>query len=139
MKSDFNNEINSNSETKFEHNTMTISDRTGINASDIFKWVSKESEAQNSNAKGGITITKEERSQRSTRSRSGSRSLPQISSSSHYLQKQQQQQEQNLMIYWKNLLLLLEIIITLPPKEIIMIEQIIIQDVFILHEDHQPS
>ena len=42
---------------------MTISDRTCINASNIFKGLPKESEVQNSNAKGGITITKEERSQ----------------------------------------------------------------------------
>ena len=84
LKSNFNNEINSNPETKFEHNTMTISDRTGINTSDIFKGVAKESEVQNSNTKGGITMTKEERSQRSTRSRS----LQQISSSSQHLQKQ---------------------------------------------------
>ena len=94
LKSNFNNEINSNPETKFEHNTMTISDCTGINASNIFKGVAKESEVQNSNAKGGITITKEERSQRSTRSGSRSRSLPQISSSPQHLQKQQQQQQQ---------------------------------------------
>ena len=37
LKSDFNNEINSNQETEFEHNTMTIIDRTGINASYISK------------------------------------------------------------------------------------------------------
>ena len=37
---------------------MTVSDRTGISVSDIFKGVSKESEVKNSNAKGGITITK---------------------------------------------------------------------------------
>ena len=76
------------------HNTMAVSDRTGISASDIFKGVSKESEVKNSNAEGGITITKEERSQRSTRSRSRTRLLPQTSSSSHHLQKQQQQQQQ---------------------------------------------
>ena len=40
------------------HNTMTFSDRTGINASDISKGVPKESEVQNSNKKGGITMTK---------------------------------------------------------------------------------
>ena len=84
MKREFNNEIISNSETKFETNTMTVSDHTGINASDYFEGVSKESAVQNSNAKGGITITKEDRSQRSTRSRS----LQQISSSSQHLQKQ---------------------------------------------------
>ena len=84
MKSEFNNEINSNPENKFEHNNITVSDRTGINASDYVKEVSKESEVQNSNTKGGITMTKEERSQRSTRSRS----LQQISSSSQHLQKQ---------------------------------------------------
>ena len=42
--------------------------------------------------KGGITITKEERSQRYTRSRS--RFLQKITSSSQHLQKQQQQQQQ---------------------------------------------
>ena len=46
---------------------MTVSDHTCINASDYFKGVSKESAVQNSNAKGGITITKKERSQRYTR------------------------------------------------------------------------
>ena len=45
LKIDINNKINSIPEAKFQHNTMTISDRTGINESDIFKGVSKESEA----------------------------------------------------------------------------------------------
>ena len=68
---------------------MTVSDHTCINASDYFKGVSKESAVQNSNAKGGTPITKEDRSQRYTRSRfrSKSKSLQQITSSSQHLQK----------------------------------------------------
>ena len=67
MKREFNNEIISNPKNEFENNTMIVSDHTCINASDYFKRVSKESAIQNSNAKGGITITKKERSQRCTR------------------------------------------------------------------------
>ena len=57
-----------------------------------FKGVSKKSAVQNSNAKGGTPITKEDRSQRYTRSRSRSKSksLQQITLSSQHLQKQQQ-------------------------------------------------
>ena len=50
------------------------SQQKSSNASDIFKGVSKQSEVQKSNEQVGITMTKEERSQHSTISRSRSRS-----------------------------------------------------------------
>ena len=89
LKRGFNNDIISNSETEFETNTMTVLDHTCINASDYLKGVSKESAVQHINAKGGTTITKEERSQRYTRSRSRPKSLQKIAASSQQLQKQQ--------------------------------------------------
>ena len=115
------------------HNTMTFSDRTGINASDILKGVSTESKVQNSNAKGGITITKEESSQRSPKSRSRSRSLPQTSSSSQHLQQQQRShdvlKEFSSSSRHNNYT---------SSKDIIKIKGIIIQEVHLLHDDHQP-
>ena len=42
---------------------MTISDCTSNNVSTIFKGVSQDSEFQNNNARGGMTITKEKSSQ----------------------------------------------------------------------------